>query len=55
MLGHGNTKKLSGRELFAQQEGLFADAEDAMADYQKEELAEVDEENYEDEELPEFD
>jgi hypothetical protein len=34
---------------------LFTDAEDAMENYEQQVLEEIEEENYEEEELPDFD
>ncbi len=54
-LGLGNNKRYTGRELFSRQANLFTDAEDAIEVYEKDLNVEIDEELYEDEELPDFD
>ncbi len=49
-----NKKKLTGKELFLKKQQIFKDAEDAMEVYAKEENVEIDQEAFEDEELPNF-
>lgn len=54
-LGLGNNKRMSGRELFTKQANLFTDAEDAVEVYEKDENLDIEEDLFEDEELPDFD
>lgn len=53
-LGIKNTKGMSGRELFENKNQLFTDAEGACDDYKRDENVEIDQDAFEDEELPEF-
>ncbi len=46
---------MTGRELFSKQANLFTDAEDALEVYEKDLNADIEEDLYEDEELPDFD
>ncbi len=46
---------MSGRELFSKQANLFTDAEDAIEVYEKDDHMDIEEELFEDEELPDFD
>ena len=47
-------KGLTGRELFEKDSGMFADAEDAVDEYEREENVDVDMDAFGDEDLPDF-
>ena len=53
-MGIKNTKGMSGKELFENKNYLFTDAEGACDDYIRDENVEIDQDAFEDEELPEF-
>ena len=55
LLGLGNNKRMSGRELFSKQANLFTDADDAIEVYEKDNNMDIEEDLFEDEELPDFD
>lgn len=52
-MGIKNLKGMTGKELFEKKSGLFKDAEGAIDEYKKEEV-EIDENAFEDEELPDL-
>lgn len=45
---------MSGKELFENKNQLFDDAEGAMDDYKRDENVEIDQDAFEDEELPDL-
>ena len=53
-LGIKNTKGMSGKELFENKQQLFTDMEGAVDEYKRDENVEIDQDAFEDEELPDF-
>lgn len=53
-MGIKQSKGMTGRELFEKKQNLFKDAEDAFDEYKKEENVEIDENAFDDEELPDL-
>lgn len=45
---------MTGRELFENKQNLFQDADDAFDEYKKEENVDIDENAFDDEELPDL-
>lgn len=45
---------MSGKELFEKKKQLFTDADDAVDEYKRDDNVEIDQEAFEDEELPDL-